>query len=106
MAKLRSRIPPLAAGHLHQPAHFPPRHSGGTGFQRTLPELAQLLRRQEVPTRAGLNGVIDSLLTAQHVTEMYRRKLAGWRSPPLSGPSLQPSTKMLSLARKLDAPEK
>ena len=42
----------------------------GTNASR---HLAPQPKTQAAPTRAGLNGVIDSLLTAQHVTEMYRR---------------------------------
>jgi len=49
-----------------------------------------------------LNGVIDSLLTAQHVTEMYRRNLPDGAPRCLDRLSNR-LTKILSLARKLDA---
>jgi hypothetical protein len=49
--------------------------------------LAPQPKTQPAPTRAGLNGVIDSLLTAQHVMEMYRRNLPDGAPPPPAGSS-------------------
>jgi integrase len=65
--------------------------------------LAPQPKTQAAPARAGLDGVIDSLLTAQQVTEMYRRNLpAGVPRRCLDRLSNR-LTKILSLARKLDA---
>lgn len=55
--------------------------------------------------RAGLDGVIDSLLTAQHVMEMFRRNLPGAPRRCLDRLSNR-LTKILSEARKLDPPGK
>lgn len=65
--------------------------------------LAPQPKTQAAPTRAGLNGVIDSLLTAQHVTEMYRRNLPDGAPRRCLDRLSNRLTKILSLARKLDA---
>ena len=65
--------------------------------------LAPQPKTQATPTRAGLSGVIDSLLTAQHVTEMYRRNLPDGAPRRCLDRLSNRLTKILSLARKLDA---
>jgi site-specific recombinase XerD len=77
-------------------------------FQRARSQPRHLVPQPKLPSarlRAGLDGVIDSLLAAQHVLEMFRRAL-------LNGPSRRcldrlsnRLTKILSEARKLRHPE-
>ena len=56
--------------------------------------------------RAGVDGVIDALLTAQHVMEMFRRDLPGG-APRRSLDRLSNRlTKILSETRKLNIPGK
>ena len=62
--------------------------------------------KTQLASRAGLEGVIDSLLTALHVTEMYRRNLPDGASRRCLDRLSNRLTKILSVARKLDAPEK
>ena len=62
--------------------------------------------KTQAASRAGLDGVIDSLLTAQHVTEMYRRNLPDGAARRCLDRLSNRLTKILSAARKLDAPEK
>ena len=62
--------------------------------------------KTQAASRAGLDGVIDSLLTAQHVTEMYRRNLPDGAPRRCLDRLSNRLTKILSEARKLDAPEK
>ena len=54
--------------------------------------------------RTGLDGVIDSLLTTQHVLEMYRRALPNGTSRSCLDRLSNRLTKILSEARKLRAP--
>ena len=59
-----------------------------------------------VPRRSGLNGVVDSLLTTQHVLEMFRRRLPDGAVRRRLDRLSNRLTKILSEARKLDSPEK
>ncbi len=54
--------------------------------------------------RAGLDGVIDSLLAAQHVLEMFRRTLPHSRSRACLDRLSNRLTKILGEARKLRTP--
>jgi hypothetical protein len=54
--------------------------------------------------RAGLEGVIDSLLAAQHVLEMFRRALPSGSSRACLDRLSNRLTKILSEARKLRTP--
>lgn len=56
--------------------------------------------------RAGLDGVIDSLLTVQHLMEMFRRTLPDGAPRRCLDRLSNRLTKILSEARKLDAPGK
>jgi integrase len=56
--------------------------------------------------RSGLNGVVDSLLTTQHVLEMFRRGLPDGATRRCLDRLSNRLTKILSEARKLDSPEK
>ena len=73
---------------------------------RSQPRHLVPLPKTQVASRAGLEGVIDSLLTAQHVTEMYRRNLPDGAPRRCLDRLSNRLTKILSEARKLDAPEK
>jgi integrase len=57
-------------------------------------------------TRAGLAGVLDALLTAQHVVEMYRRALPDGPPRRCLNRIVNRLTKILSETRKLDPPGK
>jgi integrase len=59
-----------------------------------------------VSLRSGLNGVVDSLLTTQHVLEMFRRGLPDGAARRRLDRLSNRLTKILSEARKLDTPEK
>jgi integrase len=65
--------------------------------------LAPQPKTQAAPARAGLDGVIDSLLTAQHVTEMYRRNLPDGPPRRCLDRLSNRLTKILSETRKLNA---
>jgi hypothetical protein len=74
-------------------------------------ELARLKPRHLVPQpkvsfapRAGLDGVIDSLLAAQHVFEMFRRSLPNDTSRRRLDRLSNRLTKILIEARKLATP--
>jgi hypothetical protein len=54
--------------------------------------------------RAGLDGLIDSLLAAQHVLEMFRRTLPNGTSRRRLDRLSNRLTKILSEARKLGIP--
>jgi hypothetical protein len=54
--------------------------------------------------RAGLDGVIDSLLATQHVMEMFRRPLPKGTSRSCLDRLSNRLTKILSQARKLSTP--
>ena len=56
--------------------------------------------------RAGKDGVVDSLLAAHHVMEMFRRALPDGHSRHCLDRLSNRLTKILSLVRKLDTPEK
>ena len=60
----------------------------------------------QVAPRAGLDGVIDSLLTAQHVVEMYRRNLHDGAPRRCLDRLSNRLTKILVIARKLGQPGK
>jgi len=60
----------------------------------------------QVAPRAGLDGVIDSLLTAQHVVEMYRRNLHDGAPRRCLDRLSNRLTKILAIARKLGQPGK
>ena len=63
-------------------------------------------KTQVAPARAGLDAVIDSLLTAQHVMEMFRRTLSEGAPRHSLDRLSNRLIKILSAARKLDAPGK
>ena len=65
--------------------------------------LAPQPKTQAAPARAGLDGVIDSLLTAQHVTEMYRRNLPDGAPRRCLDRLSNRLTKILSETRRLNA---
>ena len=74
-------------------------------------ELARSKPRHLVPQpktpftpRAGLDGLIDSLLAAQHVLEMFRRTLPNGTSRRRLDRLSNRLTKILSEARKLPTP--
>jgi len=54
--------------------------------------------------RAGLDGVIDALLSAQHVLEMFRRALPNGASRSCLGRLSNRLTKIVAEAHKLDTP--
>ena len=60
----------------------------------------------QVTPRAGLDGVIDSLLTAQHVVEMYRRNLHDGTPRRCLDRLSNRLTKILAIVRKLGQPGK
>jgi len=68
--------------------------------------LAPQPNTQVASARAGLDGVIDSLLTAQHVVEMYRRNLPDGPPRRCLNRLSNRLTKILAIARKLDSPQK
>ena len=75
-----------------QLAHSRPRH---------------LVPQPKVPLarlRRGLDGVVDSLLAAQHVLEMFRRTLPKGASRECLDRLANRLTKILSEARKLPTP--
>ena len=55
-------------------------------------------------TRAGIGGVVDSLLAAQHVLEMFRRTLPNGTSRTRIGRLSNRLTKILAVVRKLNIP--
>lgn len=55
--------------------------------------------------RAGLDGVVDSVLAAQHLMEMFRRSLPDGHSRRCLNRLSNRLTKILSLLRKLNTPE-
>jgi integrase len=59
---------------------------------------------QGASAHAGLGGVVDSLLTAQHVVEMYRRNLPDGPPRRCLGRLSNRLTKILAIVRKLDPP--
>jgi hypothetical protein len=61
-------------------------------------------RVPSAPLRAGLGGVIDSLLAAQHVLEMFRRALPNGTSRLRLDRLSNRLTKILIEARKLATP--
>ena len=75
-------------------------------------ELARTHPRHLVPQpktplavlRSGIDGVIDSLLTAQHVLEMFRRALPGGTSRCCLDRLTNRLTKIITEARKLATP--
>jgi len=68
--------------------------------------LAPQPKTHALSPRAGLGGVVDSLLTAQHVLEMFRRALPDGAPRRCLDRLSNRLTKILSEARKLDAPGK
>ncbi|MFZ0734292.1 MAG: tyrosine-type recombinase/integrase, partial [Candidatus Sulfotelmatobacter sp.] len=58
-------------------------------------------KTSSIPLRAGLDGVIDSLLAAQHVLEMFRRTLPKCASRSCLDRLSNRLTKILTEARKL-----
>jgi len=55
--------------------------------------------------RAGLNGVMDSLRTTQHLVEMFRRTLPDGAPRRCLDRVSNRLTKILAIARKLATPE-
>jgi site-specific recombinase XerD len=73
-------------------------------FQRARSHPRHLVPQPKMPSariRTGLNGVIDSLLAAQHVLEMFRRTLPDSPSRASLNRLSNRLTKILSEARKL-----
>jgi hypothetical protein len=68
--------------------------------------LAPQPNTQVASAHAGLGGVVDSLLTTQHVVEMYRRNLPDGAPRRCLDRLSNRLTKILSEARKLDPPGK
>ncbi len=58
-----------------------------------------------ITPRAGLDGVVDSLLFAQHAIEMFRRSLPEGSSRNCLDRLSNRLTKILSQTRKLSPPE-
>jgi integrase len=76
-------------------------------FQQARSKPRHLVPQPRVPSaplRAGLGGVLDSLLTAQHVLEMFRRALPNGTSRRRLDRLSNRLTKILSEARKLATP--
>jgi integrase len=76
-------------------------------FQRARSQPRHLVPQPKMPSarlRAGIEGVIDSLLAAQHVLEMFRRALPKSSSRACLGRFSNRLTKILSEARKLRTP--
>jgi site-specific recombinase XerD len=76
-------------------------------FQRARSQPRHLVPQPKMPSarlRAGIEGVIDSLLAAQHVLEMFRRALPKSSSRACLGRLSNRLTKILSEARKLRTP--
>ena len=76
-------------------------------FQRARSQPRHLVPQPKMPSarlRAGLDGVIDSLLAAQHVLEMFRRALPNGPSRRCLDRLSNRLTKILSKARKLRTP--
>jgi site-specific recombinase XerD len=77
-------------------------------FQLARSQPRHLIPQPKVPPvrlRAGLLGVLDALLAAQHVLEMYRRALPSSPSRDCLNRLSNRLTKILSEARKLLTPE-
>ena len=73
---------------------------------RTQPRhLAPQPKIQIASSRAGLDGIVDSLRTTQNVVEMYRRTLPDGPPRRCLGRLSNRLTKILAIARKLGAPE-
>jgi hypothetical protein len=73
-------------------------------FQQARSHPRHLVPQPKMPSariRTGLNGVIDSLLAAQHVLEMFRRTLPDGPSRASLNRLSNRLTKILSEARKL-----
>lgn len=68
--------------------------------------LAPQPNTQHASARAGLDGVIDSLHTTQHVVEMYRRNLPDGAPRRCLDRLSNRLTKILAIVRKLNTPEK
>ena len=76
-------------------------------FQRARSQPRHLVPQPKVPLarlRRGLDGVLDSLLVAQHVLEMFRRALPKGPSRECLDRLSNRLTKILSEARKLPTP--
>ncbi len=76
-------------------------------FQRARSQPRHLVPQPKMPSarlRAGIEGVIDSLLAAQHVLEMFRRALPKSSSRACLDRLSNRLTKILSEARKLRTP--
>jgi site-specific recombinase XerD len=76
-------------------------------FQRARSQPRHLVPQPKMPSarlRAGIEGVIDSLLAAQHVLEMFRRALPDSSSRACLDRLSNRLTKILSEARKLRTP--
>ena len=76
-------------------------------FQLARSRPRHLVPQPKVPLarlRSGLDGVVDSLLAAQHVLEMFRRALPKCPSRKCLDRLSNRLTKILSEARKLPSP--
>jgi hypothetical protein len=67
--------------------------------------LAPQPKTQVASARAGLEGVVDSLLTTQHLVEMFRRTLPDGAPRRCLDRVSNRLTKILAIARNLGAPE-
>jgi len=67
--------------------------------------LAPQPKIQLASARSGLDGVVDSLLTTQHVVEMYRRTLPHGAPLRCLDRVSNRLTKILAIVRKLATPE-
>ena len=76
-------------------------------FQQARSRPRHLVPQPKVPLarlRTGLDGVVDSLLVAQHVLEMFRRALPRGPSRACLDRLSNRLTKIVSEARKLPTP--
>ncbi|HLJ14701.1 MAG TPA: site-specific integrase [Bryobacteraceae bacterium] len=67
--------------------------------------LAPQPKTQAASTRSGLEGIVDSLRTTQHVVEMYRRTLPGGAPRRCLDRLSNRLTKILTIVRQLATPE-
>jgi hypothetical protein len=80
-----------------------PISSGSVYLARSRPRhLAPQLKAPNFSPRCGLDGVIDSLLFAQHATEMFRRSLSNGAPKHRLDQLANRLTKILAETRKLN----
>ena len=71
---------------------------------RSLQE-SSILPKTQLASRAGLEGVVESLLTTQHLLEMFRRSLPDGPPRRCLARVSNRLTKILAIARKLGTQE-